>query len=263
MEIVLLLGLLFGVCTFVLPIVAFARTNRIGALEQQLHDLKMRLIRLEADQMKSTLRTTPSPLAPALQTAAVEMPTPAPVARPPAVPKIPTPPPKPKPPAPAPPTPPSPSVNWEQWLGIRGAAVTGAVVLALASVLFVRYSIEQGLLSPAMRVALGALASIAALVSSETLRKRFGDASNGLASAGIVGLYAATWAARSLYQLIPMELAFVLMALTTAVCALLAVRHHALLVAVLGLAGGFATPFLLSTGSNRPIALFGLSLIHI
>lgn len=269
MDTLVLLGSLFGICTLVLPVVAFFRTFRISSLEQELHDVRLRLTTLEANQQRAaSTRAAPPPLVPA----AVELPTPAPVAvetpapaPPPPIAVTPAPKPRPPPPpipsAPRAPLPPAPSINWEQWLGIRGAAVAGAVVLALASVLFVRYSIEQGWLSPAMRVALGALASIAALVSSEALRKRFGDTSNGLAAAGIVGLYAATWAARSLYQLIPMELAFVLMALTTAVCALLAVRHHTLLVAVLGLAGGFATPFLLSTGSNRPVALFGYVLL--
>lgn len=315
MDAIVTIGALFGLCTFILPVVALFRTFRIGVLEQELTTLKLKVELLENERRernKATLAQVPPPAkstgaAPAVAPPPLISSTPPPVAAarevsvhaasistteatpaalpslPPSAPRVDPPstagpviappaasvPAAPRPPPPAstqaqaaiPPTPPKPAFEWERWLGIRGAAAAGAVVLALAMVLFVKYSIEHGWLSPSMRVALGAITAIAALVSSEALRKRFGATSNGLAAAAIVGLYADTWAARGLYQLIPMELAFVLMVLTTAVCALLAVRHHSLLIATLGLAGGFATPFLLSTGSNRPIALFGYVLL--
>src|SRR6185437_2509494 len=38
---------------------------------------------------------------------------------------------------------------------------------------------------------------------------------------------------------------------------LLAVRMDALVVAILGIAGGFLTPILLSTGQDNPLGLFG------
>jgi uncharacterized membrane protein len=77
----------------------------------------------------------------------------------------------------------------------------------------------------------------------------------------MVVLYATFWAARALYQLIGMELAFALMALTTAAGCLLAVRYGSLLIAVLGLVGGFLTPILLSSGQDRPLGLFGYVLL--
>src|SRR5438045_8656691 len=46
------------------------------------------------------------------------------------------------------------------------------------------------------------------------------------------------------------------MTLITAVAFLLAVRLNAIVVAVLGLAGGFLTPVLLSTGQDHPLGLF-------
>ena len=47
------------------------------------------------------------------------------------------------------------------------------------------------------------------------------------------------------------------MTLITAVAFLLAVRMNAIVVAVLGIAGGFLTPVLLSTGQDNPLGLFG------
>jgi uncharacterized membrane protein len=46
------------------------------------------------------------------------------------------------------------------------------------------------------------------------------------------------------------------MVLVTATAGALAVRRDALLVAVLGLVGGFLTPYLVSTGEDRPLSLF-------
>jgi uncharacterized membrane protein len=46
------------------------------------------------------------------------------------------------------------------------------------------------------------------------------------------------------------------MALVTALGGLIAIRRDAFVLAVLGLVGGFATPWLLSTGENHPYALF-------
>lgn len=159
--------------------------------------------------------------------------------------------------------PPGPSgIDWERWLGIRGAAVLGAVALGLAGLLFFRYSIEHGLITPTMRVVSGTITGLACIVLSARLRTRgYRAASEGVAGAGIVILYAAFWAAHTLYGLIPLLAAFVLMVLVTATCCLLSVRQESLLVAVLGLVGGFATPLLLSSGQDRPIGLFGYILL--
>ena len=149
-------------------------------------------------------------------------------------------------------------IDWERWVGIRGAAVLGAVALGLAGLLFFKYSIERGLITPVMRVVFGTITGLGCIVGSEGLRKRAYDATaEGVSGAGVVILYAAFWAAHALYGLIGMTTSFVLMVLVTAACCLLAVRHSSQIVAVIGLVGGFATPLLLSSGADRPIGLFG------
>src|SRR5438105_15449613 len=52
-------------------------------------------------------------------------------------------------------------------------------------------------------------------------------------------------------------LAYRLMTLFTIVAFLRALRLHAIAVAILGMAGGFLTPILLSTGQDNPFGLFG------
>ena len=145
---------------------------------------------------------------------------------------------------------------------MRGAAVLGGIVLALAGLLFFQYSIQHGLISRGMRVALGFIVGVACVGGSEWVRRRgYRPAAEGLAGAGVVVLYAAIWAGCVRYQLLPVPLSFGLMALVTVICGVIAVAREAPYVAVLGLLGGFATPLLLSVRHDRPIGLFGYVLL--
>ena len=153
-------------------------------------------------------------------------------------------------------------VAWERWVGVRGAAALGASVLVLAGLYFFRYGIEAGLITPALRVALGTGVGASCLIAGETiLRRRHGLLANWLAGAGFALLYLSFWAASAVYGLVPAIGAGVLMVLVTAGCCALAVRRQSMAIAVLGLLGGFATPILLSTGSDRPVALFSYLLV--
>ncbi len=171
--------------------------------------------------------------------------------------------PPPTPPAGVPPrgpfTPPPAAIEGglERWIGVRGAAAAGAMVLVLAGFFFFQYSITHGLIGPVMRVVLGTLVGVAAIGLSEwPLRKRSPVLSNALAGAGIAILYITFWAAHGVFHLVHVSVAGGLFVLVTATCAMLAIRRDALSIAALGLLGGFATPIALSTGQDRPIPLF-------
>ena len=156
---------------------------------------------------------------------------------------------------------PSP-VDWERWIGIRGAAVLGGIVLAIAGLLLFQYSIQHGLITPVMRVGIGVVVGTACLSVSEWLRSRgYAYTPEATSGAGIVILYASFWAAYQLYALIGLGAAFALMALTTLGCCLLSLRHGSQIIAVLGLVGGFATPLVLHSEANRPFGLFGYTLL--
>jgi uncharacterized membrane protein len=169
---------------------------------------------------------------------------------------------------PVPVAPPPPSVaspparfDWERWVGVRGAAALGACVLVIAGLYFFKYSIENELISPAMRVVMGVLVGLGALTASElTLRRENSVLANWLAGAGVAILYTAFWFVHH-FGMVPAAAAFALMALVTATCGLLAVRHDAMVIALLGLLGGFATPAALSSGEDHPFGLFGYLLM--
>lgn len=157
---------------------------------------------------------------------------------------------------------PAARLDVERWLGVRGAAVLGGVVVAIAGFLFLQYSIERGLVTPQVRVFMAAFAGLVGFTAAIPLRTRgYVIVANSITGAGAVLLYAASWAAHVLYGMIGFGTAFAAMVAVTAACGFLAQRHGSLVIAVLGLVGGFATPIALSTGQDRPIALFGYVLL--
>jgi len=136
---------------------------------------------------------------------------------------------------------------------VRGAAVLGGIVLVLAGLYFLRYSIEHGLIPPAVRVAIGIVFGVGAILAGERLRPRgYRVTADALAGAGVAILYAAFWAANRLYDaMIPAAAAFGLMALVTAAAGALAWRHRSQLIAGLGLVGGGADGGGVGEGDSR------------
>lgn len=154
------------------------------------------------------------------------------------------------------PQPPVKEGAFELQFGTRLPVWIGGVALALAGFFLVKYSIETGLLSPAVRTILGILFGAVLLFSASWIRKRpeFANGeriSQALSGAGIAILYASLFAATSLYHLVPSVMGFIGMAGVTAVAVLLSLRHGAP-IAMLGLIGGFLTPAMI--GSNSPSA---------
>jgi uncharacterized membrane protein len=136
----------------------------------------------------------------------------------------------------------------------------GAVALALAGFFLVKYSIEVGLLSPAVRVTIGIIFGIGLLYAGNKVRIRPGFANGvriaqALSGAGIAVLYASFYAATSLYDLIPALAGFTGLAIVTASAVALSVWHGRP-IALLGLMGGFLTPALVISPHPQASILF-------
>lgn len=138
------------------------------------------------------------------------------------------------------------SPGLESLIGARLPVWIGAIALVVAGFFLVRYSIEIGLLTPAVRTVLAALFAAVLVGGSEVARRlpalrddpRIGQA---LAGAGIASAYGTLYIAAALYHLIPPLPAFVVMIAVTGLGLALALRHGPP-TAVLALAGGFVAP---------------------
>lgn len=163
----------------------------------------------------------------------------------------------------APPAPPpvprvSKPIDWEAFFGVKLFAWIGGFVLFLGIVFLVKYSFENNLITPAMRVVIGTVVGLALIVTGWlTATRRYRVSGQSLCATGVLVLYGNIFAAHVFYHLIELVPAFASMAIVTAAAFFLAVRMNAQVIVVLGLLGGFLTPVLLSTGVDNPTALFG------
>ena len=156
--------------------------------------------------------------------------------------------------------PPPPQVSLEERIGARLPVWIGSIALALAGAFLVKYSFDQGWLSPLVRIVLGVAFGVALLLAGERMRRSSPGVAQGLSAAGIADLFACFLAGVHLYHLIPPVAGFALMALTTAVAVVLALRQGPM-VALIGLVGGFLTPFWIQTGEPDARGLFGYLLL--
>src|SRR5208337_334389 len=108
--------------------------------------------------------------------------------------------------------------------------------------------------------AIGFVVGLGLLVGGVVMsRKNLSALSQTLCATGVVVLYAVTFSCRALYHFgffgaVP---TFLLMALITVAAFMVAARLDAMVVAILGMLGGFLTPVLISTGQDNPLGLFG------
>jgi Predicted membrane protein (DUF2339) len=262
MELLVLFIIGLSIAIVVLPFVALAKAK---SAKRGVDDLATRLSSLENEVRSLGRHTTAAPIPEAAVAAVQAVPPPVPITTsaplvqekksvPPPIPEKFT-----KPTVPQITAPARPPINWEQFMGAKLFAWIGGLALFLGVAFFVKYSFEHNLISPELRVIIGFVAG-ASLVIGGLLLKRKENAvtAQTLCATGILVLYAVTFACRAYYQfaffgLIP---TFLLMTLITAIAFLLAVRLNAMVVAVLGIAGGFLTPVLLSTGEDHPLGLF-------
>jgi uncharacterized membrane protein len=158
------------------------------------------------------------------------------------------------------------SFDFEDIFGRRLPIWGGGFALAIAGIFLVRFSIEAGLLTPSVRVALSFVFGLALLAGAETAYRfdeRLADprVRQALAGAGLATLYGAFYLAGTTYGLIGAGAAFVGLASVTAAAIGLSFRFG-LPSAVIGLVGGFAAPLLVDSDSaNVPLLSFYLALI--
>ena len=138
----------------------------------------------------------------------------------------------------------------------------GIVILVVGIGFFLKYTIDKGLLGPSARVLLTVIAGLVMLISgTQLLGRRYHILGQGLMGGGFAALYFAVFAAHQYFSMIEALPAFALMAAVTLMAGGVAVRFNSMLVAVLGIIGGYGTPIMLETQSVNFPALFGYMLI--
>ena len=132
----------------------------------------------------------------------------------------------------------------------------GAVVLLFGFAFLVKYAAARNMVPLEIRLAAAFAAGIGLLLLGWRLRdKRFGYAVT-LQGVGVGVMYLTLFAAARLFHMVPMTLTFGVMLGLVVFSGILAVLQNAAAMAVLGAAGGFMAPVLLSTGTGSHVMLF-------
>jgi uncharacterized membrane protein len=151
----------------------------------------------------------------------------------------------------------APSASLESRLGAQIFNRIGIIAVLFGAALFLKLAMDNHWIGPVGRILVGLVVGAGLVVWSERFRRKgFSAFSYSLKAIGTGVLYLSLWAALQLYHLLPAEAALGGMILVTAWNAYMAWVQDAELLAAYALAGGLATPLLLSAGGNREIFLF-------
>lgn len=173
-----------------------------------------------------------------------------------------------KPAAPA-----KPRQSLESMIAAQWTVWVGGLALALAGIFTVKYSIDQGLFSPAVRLSAAAVFGLVLVAVGEFMRRRAMPAEGNrfrhamipgiLTAAGTLTLFGAIYVAHGFYGYFGPTAAFALLALVSFMAIGLSMLHGQAL-AGLGLLGSFSTPLLVQSTNPNPWPLFGfISLVWI
>lgn len=143
----------------------------------------------------------------------------------------------------------------ESFIGENLISKIGIIVLVLGVAIGVKYVIDHNLISPALRIALGYFMGISLFGFAIRFRAQYVEYSAVLLSGATTIFYFITYAAYSFYQLYPLTLTFILMFAFTVFTVLASMYYINVFIALLGLVGAYALPYLLGQDPER-IGLF-------
>jgi uncharacterized membrane protein len=160
----------------------------------------------------------------------------------------------------------APKESFESMLAARWSVWVGGIALAFAGIFAVKYSIDQGLLSPAVRLSLAAVFGLVLMAVGELARRRTRPLVSNqfqnamipgiVTAAGVLTLMGAVYVAHGIYDYFGPAVAFGLLGLISFATLALSLLHGQGL-AVLGLLASFATPLLVTSDDPKPWPLFG------
>ncbi len=164
-------------------------------------------------------------------------------------------------------TAPQKSYDWSQWEMIIGGnwlARIGIIVVALGLIFFMKFSFDNNLISPQVRIFLSLLAGVAMAGFGESLfRKKYTEQAQVLYAGSIFTFYTTILLAKY-YPFntgVVLEnnfIALVLMVGTSSYAYVLALRFESQVIAAIGLVGAYLSPFLVgkSTGKMVPLLTY-------
>ena len=146
--------------------------------------------------------------------------------------------------------------DWERFIGGNLFNKIGIAIILIGVFIGVKYSIDHDLISPTMRIILGYLTGGALFGVGYYLKPKYEKFSAVLVSGAMAIFYFLTYVAYDFYQMFPTGVAFALMFFVTVATIWFALSYNQQIIALIGMVGGYAVPFLLSNGGGHVWVLF-------
>lgn len=144
----------------------------------------------------------------------------------------------------------------ENFIGLKLIHIIGIIVLVIGLSIGVKYAIDKDLISEGMRIGLAYGAGLILCLLSARLKSKYHLFSAILFSGGMASVYFTTYGAFVYYSMMPFSIAFIIMILLTVFVVYQALVYNHEEIALLGLVGAYAIPFLISKNSDKPELLF-------
>src|SRR5688572_30334173 len=144
----------------------------------------------------------------------------------------------------------------EKFIGENLANKIGIGVLVLGIGFFVKYAIDQDWINEIGRVFIGIFCGALLLGIAHKMRKTFVAFSSVLVGGGLAVLYLTIAIAFHDYHIFSQTVAFIIMVVITAFAVVLSLGYNRVELAILAILGGFASPFMASTGEGNYVVLF-------
>lgn len=155
-------------------------------------------------------------------------------------------------------------INLEKFIGENLINKIGILITIIGVLIGAKYSIDNELVSPVTRITLAYIFSLGLLGFGYKLKSNYRDYSAVLVGGAITLLYVTTYLAYDFYALITMPLCFGLMFVFTIFAVIAALSYNRQIIALLGLVGAYAIPFLIGNDTGDARVLLGyLAVINI
>lgn len=149
----------------------------------------------------------------------------------------------------------------EKFIGENLINKIGILILVLGISYFVKYAIDKDWINEPARVGIGVLAGALIMGVAHKLRQKYAAFSSVFVAGAIAVFYFTIGIAFHSYHLFGQTTAFIIMVLITIFSCLVSLSYDRKELAVLSLIGGFAVPFMVSTGQGNYAVLFSYILI--
>lgn len=144
----------------------------------------------------------------------------------------------------------------EKFIGENLINKIGVLILVLGISYFVKYAIDKDWINEPARVGIGILCGALVMGFAHKLRKNYAAFSSVLVGGAIAIFYFTIGIAFHDYHLFNQTVAFVIMVVITAFGAMISLSYNRMELGILSLIGGFAVPFMVSTGEGNYVVLF-------